>query len=72
MNIELIKAIWSAGFNTGHKCGSDSSCAFEQGSRCRTPQDPQKAWDEYVQWRIDTDTSMHIDIDNSSQWEDIP
>jgi len=72
MNIELIKAIWAAGFRCGHSSGMDVATAFEHGCRSQMPQTPQKAWDEEVQWRIDTDTSMHVDIDNPSQWENIP
>lgn len=71
MNIELIKAIWAAGFRVGRDNGSDEACAYEHGTFSQKPQDPVKAWDEDVQWRINTDTSQHIDVDNPKHWEEI-
>lgn len=30
--IELVKAIWAAGFRVGMESGTDAACAFEHGS----------------------------------------
>jgi len=72
INIKLVKAIWAAGFRSGHEFGSDSAFAYEHGCRSQKPQDPESAWKDIVQWCIDTDTSSHLDISDPKSWENIP
>ncbi len=68
MSEELIKAIWAAGYRTGHHCGSDAVASFEAGGRSNEPQNPEKAWQEYVEPYGD----YHTKLNSVEYWEDIP
>jgi len=70
--LKLVRAAWAAGFRSGRENGSDEATAYEHGSRSFKPQEPEKAWQEDVQWRIDTDTSCHLDVSNPDAWDDVP
>ena len=69
--ILLLKAAFAAGFRYGHDAGADA----EWGHGCsisNKPQTPDKAWSEDVQWRIDTEHSYHLDVENPKHWDSIP
>lgn len=68
----LVRAVWAAGFRAGHDSGSDAATAYEWGSHSQKPQDPDKAWAEDVQWRIDAESSYKLDIENPEAWRDVP
>lgn len=71
MDETLAKAIFAAGHRAGYEAGSSDASAFERGHR-HTKQTPAECWDEFVTWRIDTTTSMHLDINNPEHWADVP
>jgi hypothetical protein len=68
----LVRAVWAAGWRAGHDSGSDAATSYEWGSRSQKPQDPEKAWAEDVQWRIDAESSYKLDIENPEAWRDAP
>lgn len=67
----LVRAVWSAAFRSGYANGSDDATAYEWGTR-RKAKTPEKAWEEDVQWMIETDTNAHLDIGNPAKWADVP
>lgn len=69
----LIRAVWAAGFRAGRENGSDAATAYEWGSRSQKPQDPDGAWKENVQWRIDAESKNYrMDISDPDAWSDVP
>jgi hypothetical protein len=72
MTEELIKAIFAAGFRTGIECGEDSAFCYERGYRSSRPQQPEKAWEEFVAFRLASDSGYPLDVSNPESWRDIP
>lgn len=72
IRLELVKAIWESGFRAGFSSGEDSATSFEWGTFSREPSTGDKAWDSHVQWLLDTDTDMKLDIMDLEGWENIP
>ena len=63
----LVRAVWAAGFRVGKESSKDV------GSVYQTAQDPELAWREDVQWRIDTEgKAYHLDISNPDDWDSVP
>jgi hypothetical protein len=71
IDINLIKAIFAAGFRIGRNNGIDAASAYECGSCSYSAQDWETAWKEDIQWMIDTDTSSHLDINDIKSWENV-
>lgn len=67
----LVRAIWAAGFRAGREAGSDEATSYERGHRQPT-KTPDEAWDESVKWRIETEGSYHLQLDNPEHWNDVP
>ena len=68
--LTLVKAVWAAGFRSGHDSGIDAACA--QGSRSDKPQDPEAAWRADVEWRLHTEGSFVLDVAKPEAWRDVP
>lgn len=69
----LVRAVWAAGFRAGKANGEDAATSYEWGSRSQKPQDPDGAWEEDVQWRIDTESKNYrMDIADPEAWSDVP
>lgn len=69
----LVRAVWAAGFRAGKTNGEDAAASYERGGRSQKPQDPDSAWQEDVQWRIDTESENYrMDILNPDAWGDVP
>jgi len=67
--LQLLKAVWAAGFRTGRDNGADAATSFECGHRSMKPQDPEKAWAEEVDWKL---IGFEVDMTDPKNWADIP
>lgn len=68
---DLVRAIFEAGFRSGYANGRDDATAYEWGCGNRRP-DPRKAWEEDVQWCIETEGSYRLDTSDPEAWSHIP
>jgi len=71
IDINLVKAIFAAGFKIGRNNGMDYACAYDHGGHTQSAQDWETAWKEDIQWMIDTDTSSHLDFNDIKSWENV-
>lgn len=72
MTTDLIKAIWASGWRAGHESGSDAAFAYGWGSRSDKPQNPESAWAEDIQWRLDTEGYYKLEMENPQSWNHVP
>lgn len=67
----LVRAIWAAGFRAGKAAGADEAMSFEWGNRPGS-KTPEQAWDEDVKWRLESEHSYRLELDNPEHWNDVP
>ena len=66
MNIELIKAIFAAGYRVGYEEGAVHTNSFELGFKGVSP-DSEKAWKENVEHYLSNPKHW-----STRDWENIP
>jgi len=72
LTLKLLKAIWSSGFRAGRDAGYEFGRCEEWGALPGVTQDPKKAWQEQIQWRLEPDcVNNRLDREIPEAWDNI-